>query len=85
MVATTGSNEDWQARVSHGLASQLRADAELSGLDGRANIVKAGLELLHRHAREERMARDVEEFYGEASPGLPLGVLPAEDDATADR
>lgn len=85
MAAATGSSEVWQARIGHGLASQLRADAEVLGLDGRTDIVKTGLELLHRRAAEERMARDVDEFYGDASPGLPIGVLPAEDDAAADR
>lgn len=28
------------------------------------------------------MARSVEEFYGELAPPLPIGVLPAEDDAS---
>lgn len=71
----------WQARIGHELASQLRADSEILGLDGRTDIVKAGLELLHRRAAEERMARSVDEFYDSAEPALPIGVLPADDDA----
>lgn len=76
MTATTGSSETWQARITHDLAAQLREDAELLGLDGRTEIVKAALELLHRRAAEERMARSVADFYGEGSPPLPVGVRP---------
>ena len=83
MTATTGASEVWQARIGHELASQLRADAEVLGLDGRTDIVKTGLELLHRRAAEERMARSVDEFYGGATPALPIGVLPADDDDAA--
>lgn len=81
MVATTGTSEVWQARIGHELASQLRADAEILGLDGRTDIVKTGLEMLHRRAAEERMARSVDEFYAGAEPALPVGVPPADDEA----
>lgn len=82
MTATTGVSEVWQARIGHELASKLRADAGILGLDGRTDIVKAGLELLHRRAAEERMARNVDDYYGGAEPPLPLGILPADvDDA----
>jgi hypothetical protein len=69
----------WQARIGRDLAEQLRADAEVLGLDGRTDIVKAALSLLHRHAAEERMAQSVDEFYGTSTPPLPLGVAPADD------
>jgi hypothetical protein len=36
--------------------------------------------MLHRRAAEERMARSVDEFYGDTSPPLPLGVAPDDDD-----
>lgn len=77
MTTTTGSSETWQARITHDLAAQLRNDAELLGLDGRTEIVKAALQLLHRRAAEERMARSVDDFYGNSEPPLPVGVRPA--------
>lgn len=84
MAATTGATEVWQARIGHELAAQLRADADILGLNGRTDIVKAALQLLHRRAAEERMARSVDAFYGNAVPALPIGVLPTDDD-TVDR
>lgn len=81
-MTTTGPSETWQARISHRLAAQLRQDAEVLGLDGRTEIVRAALELLHRRAAEERMARSVDDFYRDTEPPLPIGVRPP---ATADR
>jgi len=69
-----GSSEVWQARIGAELAAQLRADAEVLGLVGHTEIVKAALELMHRHAAEQRMANSVDDFYGGATPPLPLGV-----------
>lgn len=77
MTATTGASETWQARISHDLAAQLRNDAELLGLNGRTEIVKAALQLLHRRAAEERMAQSVDNFYGHSEPPLPIGGRPA--------
>lgn len=74
----------WQARIGRELAAQLHADADVLGLEGRTEIVKAALQLLHRRAAEERMARSVDEFYGSGTPALPIGVLAADDD-TSDR
>lgn len=74
MATTTGNSETWQARIGHDFAVQLRRDAELLGLDGRTEIVKAALELLRRHAAEERMARSIDDFYGDREPPLPVGV-----------
>lgn len=74
-----GASEVWQARIGRDLAEQLRADAEVLGLEGRTDIVKAALALLHRQAAEERMAQSVDEFYGDSAPPLPLGVVPADD------
>lgn len=81
---STGSTEVWQARIGREFAAQLHADADVLGLDGRTDIVKAALALLHRSAAEQRMARSVDEFYGDDIPPLPIGVLPAEDDAAND-
>lgn len=80
MSATTGATEVWQARIAHDLAAQLRADAEVLGINGRTDIVRAALDLLHRRAAEERMARSVDEFYAGAAPALPIGVIQADDD-----
>ncbi len=77
MTTTTGSSETWQARITHDLAAQLRNDAELLGLEGRTEIVKAALQLLHQRAAEERMAHSVDDFYGNGEPPLPIGVRPA--------
>jgi len=73
------ATEVWQARIGREFAATLQADADVLGLAGRTEIVKAALEMLHRQAAEERMARGVEAFYGDAIPPLPIGVLP--DDA----
>ncbi|MBV9821962.1 MAG: hypothetical protein JO144_06915 [Actinobacteria bacterium] len=79
--APAGSSEVWQARIGGELTKMLRDDAEVLGLQGRTEIVKAALALLHRQAAEERMARSVAEYYGDATPPLPLGVEPADDRA----
>lgn len=84
MTTTTGATETWQARITHDLAAALREDAELLGLDGRTEIVRAGLALLHRHAAEERMARNVDGFYGDREPPLPIGVRPVRPTDPAD-
>lgn len=76
MTGSTGTTQVWQARIGHEFAAQLQKDAELLGLDGRTDIVKAGLALLHRRAAEERMARSVDDFYAGTIPPLPVGVLP---------
>lgn len=75
MTTTAGGpTEVWQARIARQQASQLRADAEVLGLSGRTDIVKAALELLHRRAAEVSMANSVDQFYGRSTPPLPAGV-----------
>lgn len=78
VVERAGSSEVWQARIGREMAERLRADAEVLGLDGRTDIVRAALELLHRQAAEERMAREVDEFYEGTVPPLPPGVAPVD-------
>lgn len=88
MSATSAPpSEVWQARIPRELAEQLRADADVLGLVARTELVKAGLELLHRQAAEERMARGVEEFHhGQEPPPSPFvrrsRHRPAGDDTT---
>jgi len=84
MTISTGASETWQARITHELPAQLRDDAELLGLDGRTEIVKAGLELLHKQAAEERMARSVDSFYAGREAALPIGVRSSRRGADAD-
>jgi len=79
MTVTSGASEVWQARIAHDFAEQLYADAKVLGLEGRTEIVRAALQMLHRRAAEERMARSVDEFYRERPPPLPIGVAPADD------
>jgi hypothetical protein len=80
MTVTTGPSEIWQARIARTFAEQLNEDAAILGLAGRTEIVRAALQMLHRRAAEERMARSVDEFYGSTAPPLPLGVAPDDDD-----
>ncbi len=80
MPITAGASEIWQARIARAFAEQLNEDAAVLGLAGRTEIVRAALLMLHHRAAEERMARSVDEFYGDATPPLPLGVVPDDDD-----
>ncbi len=82
MTSSPGTSEVWQARIDRELAKDLRADAEVLGLAGRTEMVRAALRLLHQRAAEERMARSVEEFYGDRTPPLPVGVRRAPVSAT---
>ncbi len=84
MTVTTAATEVWQARIGHELAAHLREDAEVLGLAGRTDIVKAALQLLHRRAAEERMARSVDAFYAGSPPPLPVGVLATDPDVDVD-
>lgn len=80
MTTTPSATEVWQARIGREFAAQLAEDALILGLEGRTEIVKAGLQMLHRSAAEERMARSVDSFYRDGSPPLPIGVLADEDE-----
>jgi hypothetical protein len=46
-------------------------------LQRRTEILRATLDLLHRRAAEEQMARSVDEFYGGSERSLPIGARPA--------
>ena len=68
-----------QARIDAGFARELvEHDAVVLGLDGPSELVREGLRLLHRRAREMDVAAAYDEFYsGKAAP-LPAGVLAAD-------
>ena len=65
-----------QARIDAGFARELvEHDAAVLGLDGPSELVREGLRLLHRRAREMDAAAAYDEFYsGKAAP-LPAGVV----------
>ena len=75
MTLRTGGSEVWKARIGHEFATQLRADGETLGVSGSSEIVEIALHRLHRQVAEERMARSVDEFYGEGPRTLPIDVL----------
>jgi hypothetical protein len=68
-----------QARIDAGFARELvEHDAVVLGLDGPSELVREGLRLLHRRAREMDVAAAYDEFYsGKAAP-LPAGVVAAD-------
>ena len=68
-----------QARIEAGFARELvEHDAVVLGLDGPSELVREGLRLLHRRAREMDVAAAYDEFYsGKAAP-LPAGVVAAD-------
>jgi hypothetical protein len=52
-----------QARVNAEFARELRADAALLGLNSPSEMVREGLRLVHRQARDLAMAASYDEFY----------------------
>ena|SRR6266568_7466659 len=53
-----------QARVDAGFARELEADAAVLGLRSASELVREGLRLVHKQARELAMAASYDEFYG---------------------
>jgi hypothetical protein len=68
-----------QARVDADFATELlQNDASVLGLSGMSEVVREGLRLLHRRARELALASEYERFYGGQPAPLPDGVVPPE-------
>jgi hypothetical protein len=62
-AASTGT-VTMQARVDESFASELlEQDAPVLGLSGASELVREGLRLLHRQAREQAMADSYDKFY----------------------
>ena len=61
----------WQARVPRPLALDIEQDMQVLGLGSQSEAIREALRLLHGKAREVAMARDLDEFYGEAKAPLP--------------
>ena len=58
-----------QARVDAGFARELEADAAVLGLRSASELVREGLRLVHKQARELAMAASYDEFYaGKPAP-----------------
>jgi hypothetical protein len=53
-----------QARVDAAFARELEADAVVLGLRSASELVREGLRLVHKQARELAMAASYDEFYG---------------------
>ncbi|HEY5357430.1 MAG TPA: hypothetical protein VIJ82_07020 [Streptosporangiaceae bacterium] len=70
-----------QARVDADFAAELlENDAPALGLEGISALVREGLLLLHRRARELTAAAEYGKFYGGQPAPLPDGVIPANAD-----
>ena len=70
-----------QARIDVGFARELvEHDAAVLGLEGPSELVREGLRLLHRRAREMDLAAAYDEFYAGGTAPLPTGVAAADTD-----
>jgi hypothetical protein len=67
-----------QARVDADFARELlERDAAVLGLRGASEVVREGLRMLHRFAREQAAAAAYDAFYDGTAAPLPAGVVPA--------
>jgi len=68
-AAAPASTVTMQARVDAGFARELEADAAVLGLRSASELVREGLRLVHKQARELAMAASYDEFYaGKPAP-----------------
>jgi hypothetical protein len=64
-----------QARVDADLYRELvEHDAPVLGINGTSALVREGLRLLHKRARELAMAQEYDKFYGGEQAPVPDGV-----------
>jgi hypothetical protein len=64
-----------QARVDAEFARELvETDARVLGLGGPSELVREGLRLVHKRARELAMAEEYDKFYDGESAPVPEGV-----------
>jgi len=64
-----------QARVDAEFARELvETDARVLGLEGTSALVREGLRLVHKRARELAMAEEYQKFYGDEPAPVPEGV-----------
>lgn len=69
-----------QARVDADFAKLLKTDALVLGLAGMSEVVREGLRLVHKRARELALAAEYDQFYGGQAAPLPEGIVPADAD-----
>jgi len=69
-----------QARVDADFAELLKADALVLGLAGMSEVVREGLRLVHKRARELSLVAEYDQFYAGQPAPLPQGVVPADAD-----
>jgi hypothetical protein len=68
-AGTSAGTVTMQARVDAGFARELEADAAVLGLRSASELVREGLRLVHKQARELAMAASYDEFYaGKPAP-----------------
>jgi hypothetical protein len=68
-----------QARVDADFAAELiERDAPALGLEGISAVVREGLHLVHKRAREMAAAAEYDRFYGGRPAPLPEAVIPAD-------
>ena len=68
-MSTAAGTVTMQARVDAGFARELEADAAVLGLRSASELVREGLRLVHKQARELAMAASYDEFYaGKPAP-----------------
>jgi hypothetical protein len=68
-AGTSAGTVTMQARVDTGFARELEADAAVLGLRSASELVREGLRLVHKQARELAMAASYDEFYaGKSAP-----------------
>jgi hypothetical protein len=70
-----------QARVDAGFAAELlERDGPVLGLDGISALVREGLLLLHKRARDIAASAEYDTFYEGRPAPLPDAVIPADAD-----
>ncbi len=68
-----------QARVDADFAAELiERDRPALGLEGISAVVREGLHLVHKRAREMAAAAEYDRFYGGRPAPLPDAVTPAD-------
>lgn len=76
-----GGTVTMQARIDASFARELvNHDAAVLGLEGPSELVREGLRLVHRRAREMDLAAAYDEFYGGQAAPLPDGVAAGDAD-----
>jgi hypothetical protein len=74
-----GATVIMQARVDADFAAELiERDAPALGLEGISAVVREGLQLVHKRAREMAAAAEYDRFYGGRQAPLSDAVVPAD-------